>query len=135
VPHLIECVAMLYMLLPVHGSRPANGGAGMAMAGMGASGASTGSFPALAIVLALFMLGYIVWTTDRLAALVQARATPAPARTAGPPRDADAAASTPAGAGTPAGSRAGGTVLAPALATCGKLAMSITMGYMLILML
>jgi hypothetical protein len=30
---------------------------------------------------------------------------------------------------------AGGPVLAPKLAACGKLAMSITMGYMLILML
>ena len=84
VPHLIECVAMLYMLLPLHGSRPAYG-AGMAMAGMGASAASAGSFPALAVVLALFMLGYIVWTTDRLAALVRARTTPALARTAAPP--------------------------------------------------
>jgi Domain of unknown function (DUF5134) len=135
VPHLIECVAMLYMLLPVHGSRPANGGAGMAMAGMGASAASAGSFPALAVVLALFMLGYIVWTTDRLAALVRARATPALAPTAVPARDADGAAGAPAGAGTQAGGQAGGAVLAPALATCGKLAMSITMGYMLILML
>ena len=92
VPHLIECVAMLYMLLPLHGSRPAYGGAGMAMAGMGASAASAGSFPALAVVLALFMLGYIVWTTDRLAALVRARTTPALARTAAPPRDDDGAA-------------------------------------------
>jgi hypothetical protein len=130
-PHLIECVAMLYMLLPLHGSRPAYGGAGMAMAGMGASAASAGSFPALAVVLALFMLGYIVWTTDRLAALVRGRTTPALARTAAPPLGADGAVSTPADAGT----QAGGVVLAPALAACGKLAMSITMGYMLILML
>ena len=135
VPHLIECVAMLYMLLPLHGSRPAHGGAGMAMAGMAASAAPVGSFPALAVVLALFMLGYIVWTTDRLAALARARATPALARTAVPPRGAGDAASTPAGAGARHGNQAGGVVLAPALATCGKLAMSITMGYMLILML
>jgi hypothetical protein len=135
VPHLIECVAMLYMLLPLHGSRPAHGGAGMAMAGMATSAAPAGSFPALAVVLALFMLGYIVWTTDRLAALARARTTPALARTAMPPRDADGAASTPAGAGTRHGSQADGAVLAPTLAACGKLAMSITMGYMLILML
>src|SRR6478736_1540380 len=89
VPHLIECAAMLYMLLPLHGLRPAYGGAGMAMGGMGASAASAGSFPALAVVLALFMLGYIVWTTDRLAALVRARATPALGRAAAPPRGAD----------------------------------------------
>ena len=107
VPHLIECVAMVYMLLPLHGSRPAHGGAGMAMAGMGASAGPAGSFPALAVVLALFMLGYIVWTTDRLAALARARTTPALARTAVPPRD-DGAASTPAGAGTGSGARLAG---------------------------
>ena len=45
VPHLIECVAMLYMLLPVHGPRPAHGGAGMAMAGMGASAGLRGQLP------------------------------------------------------------------------------------------
>ena len=73
VPHLIECVAMLYILLTVHGLRPAHGGAGMAMAGMAASAGPAGSFPALAVVLALFMLGYIVWTTDRLASLARAR--------------------------------------------------------------
>jgi hypothetical protein len=134
VPHLIECVAMLYMLLPLHGPRPANGGAGMSMAGMGAP-APAGSFPALAVVLAFFMLGYIVWTTDRLATLVRARTTPALARAAMPPRDADGAAGRPAGAGNQHGSQAGGAMLAPALAACGKLAMSITMGYMLILML
>jgi Domain of unknown function (DUF5134) len=142
VPHLIECVAMLYMLLPLHGSRPAHGGTGMAMAGMAASAAPAGSFPALAVVLALFMLGYIVWTTDRLAALARARTTPARARTtpalartAMPPRDADGDGSTPSRAGTQYGSQADGAVLAPTLAACGKLAMSITMGYMLILML
>ena len=34
-PHLIECAAMIYMLLPVHGSRPGHAGPGMAMAAMG----------------------------------------------------------------------------------------------------
>jgi hypothetical protein len=73
VPHLIECVAMLYMLLPVNGLHPAHGGTGMAMGGMGTSANQAGSFPALAVILALFMLGYIVWTTDRLTTLVRAR--------------------------------------------------------------
>jgi len=105
VPHLIECVAMLYMLLPVHEPRPAPGGTPAGMAGMSPSTGLAG-FPALAIVLALFMLGYIVWTTDRLTALARAKA-----------------------------SVAGRPVLAPKLAACGKLAMGITMSYMLILML
>ena len=76
---------MLYMLLPLHSLRPAHGGAGMAMAGMGASACPAGSFPALAVVLALFMLGYIVWTTDRLASLARARTAVAnPGRNSGP---------------------------------------------------
>jgi Domain of unknown function (DUF5134) len=134
VPHLIECVAMLYMLLTMPGSRAAHG-TGMAMAGMGASAGPAGSFPALAVVLALFMLGYIVWTTDRLATLARARAIPPPARMAAPAHDGGDAVSTPAAAGSPHGNQAGRPALAPTLATCGKLAMSITMGYMLILML
>jgi len=144
-PHLIECAAMLYMLLPVRGSHPAHGGAGVAMAGMGASAGPSGSFPALAIVLALFMLGYMVWTTDRLASLIRARIA-----AAGPGRNrcrrspaavpvavtahaaGDASGTSAAGAGR--SGPAGGPVLAPGLATCGKLAMSIAMGYLLILM-
>jgi Domain of unknown function (DUF5134) len=117
VPHLIECVAMLYMLLPVHGVHPTHGGAGMTMPGMGASAGPAGDHPALAIVLALSMLGYIVWTTDRLTSLAQAKTT-----TANPGGNRDS-------------QQAGGPVLAPKLAACGKLAMSLTMGYMLILML
>jgi hypothetical protein len=107
VPHLIECVAMLYMLLPVHGPRPAPGGAPMTMAGMGLAAGRSG-FPAVAVVLALFMLGYVVWTTDRLTALARAKAS---------------------------GEQVVRPVLAPRLAACGKLAMGITMGYLLILML
>jgi hypothetical protein len=100
VPHLVECAAMLYMLVPPHG--PSAGGA-MAMPGMGAAAGSSG-LPALAIVLALCLLGSIVWTADR--ATSRARA----------------------------GSAAPGPVLAPRLAALSKIAMSVTMGYMLVLM-
>jgi hypothetical protein len=131
VPHLIECVAMLYMLLPVHGPRPAPGGAPTGMAGMGPSAAPAGS-PALAVVLALFMLGYIVWTTDRLTALARAKAATADL---GADRDRLPSAAAPAAAGPPAGDAAAWPMLAPKLAACGKLAMGITMGYMLILTL
>ena len=139
VPHLIECAAMLYMLL-VHGRRPA-----MAMPGMGAPAGPAGSFPVLAVVLALFMLGYIVWTTDRLASLARARIaaagpgrrrgrrSPAAVPVAVTAHAAGDAPGTPA-AGTRRSGRAGGPVLTPGLATCGRLAMSIAMGYMLILM-
>jgi hypothetical protein len=108
VPHLIECVAMLYMLLAVHGPRPVRGGPAMAMPGMGAGAGPAAGFPALALVLALFMAGYLVWTTDRLATLARARTAVA---------------------------GRGGTALAPKLAACGKIAMSATMGYMLLFMI
>jgi Domain of unknown function (DUF5134) len=106
-PHLVECIAMLYMLLALPaGPRPP----GMAMPGMAAPGAAPG-LPVLALVLALFMLGYLLWTTDRLAAR---------ARTAGAP-------SSHPPAGYP--------LLAAPLTEGSKMVMSIAMGYMLITML
>jgi uncharacterized protein DUF5134 len=142
VPHLIECIAMLYMLLPVHDSRPPRAGGGMAMAGMGASPGPGSSYPALAIVLAMFMLGYIVWTTDRLTALARARTTTAGPGSSGAPepaaaclRHADGALSAAAPGTTRHDELASRPPLAPRLAALGKIAMSITMGYMLILML
>src|SRR5260221_11555497 len=47
---------------------------GAAMPGMSLPGAVTGN-PLFALILALFMLGSIVWTTDRLASLSRARVT------------------------------------------------------------
>jgi hypothetical protein len=142
VPHLIECIAMLYMLLAVYGPRAVRGGTSMPMAGMGASAGPVG-FPALAAVLALFMLGYIVWTTDRLTALARVKATvagrgadrdrllPVTALAATAAHTAGGTVDTPA----PAGDSADRPLLAPKLAACGKLVMGITMSYMLILML
>jgi hypothetical protein len=147
VPHLIECAAMLYMLLPVHSVRPAHGEAGMAMPGMGAAAGPAGSFPALAVVLALSMLGYIVWTTDRLTSLARAKTTAAATGRsqdhqpsvavlqAACTHDAAATPSPPGATPTRHLDREGGPVMAPKLAACGKIAMSLTMGYMLILML
>ena len=145
VPHLIECIAMLYMLLAISGARP---GAGMAMPGMGTSPGSPAGFPALAVVLALFMLGYIMWTTDQLASLaraktsVQGQAGAMQHRALVTVPAGGQAAATAGAAGTsdtaemprpiPAASQA---LLAPGLAAVGKIAMGITMGYMLILML
>jgi hypothetical protein len=144
VPHLVECAAMVYMLLSAHHLSP--GRAGMAMPGMGASAGPPQSFPALAVVLALFMLGYILWTTDRLTSRAQPGATGAqPGRSrshqAQVPVTAEARApgAAPASGGPPAGTRpdahVGRPALAPKLAACAKITMSITMGYMLVLML
>jgi Domain of unknown function (DUF5134) len=147
VPHLIECAAMLYMLLPVHAAPPAHAGTRTAMAGMSPAAGPAGSFPALAVVLALFMLGCIVWTTDRLAALARAETT-APDRDRNPHpqpaalveaavsfRDAGSTPAAPVATITRYEARAARPMLAPKLAAVGKLVMSITMGYMLILML
>jgi hypothetical protein len=145
VPHLIECVAMLYMLLAV---REARTGAGMAMPGMGASPGSPAGFPALAVVLALFMLGYIMWTTDQLASLARANTSvqgqagamqhralvtvPAGGQAAATAGAVDTSDAVETLRPIPAASQA---ILAPELAALGKIAMGITMGYMLILML
>ena len=144
VPHLIECIAMLYMLLAVRGAQEQTG---MAMPGMGTSPSSPAGFPALALVLALFMLGYIMWITDQLASLARARTTtprqagapqhqalvtvPSSGRAASMIRAADM----PDTAAMPQRAAASQALLAPKLAAFGKIAMGITMGYMLILML
>jgi hypothetical protein len=135
--HAVECAAMVYMLLPV-GSWPSRHGPGMAMPGMSQS-TTTGN-PALTLVLALFMLGYVLWAVDRLAHLSR---TPAPATasvtTARRPRQAvQIMAVIPGGAGPVATAYphpAGRPVLAPRLAAGSTIAMAITMGYMLITML
>jgi hypothetical protein len=103
-PHSVECGAMVYMLVPAGaaGHRPV-----MAMPGM--AGAAPAANPAVALVLALFMLGYIVWTADRLRA-----------REAEPGR---------------AAGRTAGAALAPRAAACSRIAMSLAMGYMLLTML
>jgi hypothetical protein len=136
VPHLVECAAMVYMLLPGH--RPP-GGSAMAMPGMGAAPGSQQGFPVLAVILALFMLGYIVWTTDRLTSRTAQPTTVTAVRSSsGEHRSPLAAVGTRVtGATSPVGlnDQAGAPALAPRLAACTKIAMGLTMGYMLILML
>jgi hypothetical protein len=131
---------MLYMLL----SMPARHGPGMAMPAMGIPAGTSAAFPAFAVILALFMLGYLVWTTDQLASLVRAKPTPGPPRAqpralvplpaAGRLTSLASPIGTPATAGSPH-TMAGQSLLAPRLAACSKMVMTITMGYMLITML
>ena len=147
VPHLVECLAMLYMLLAVPGSRAAGQGAGMHMAGLGASTGAAGSFPALAVVLAIFMIGYLAWAADQLTSLASGRTVRTP-RTAPDPASrpatrhsastvmvAEAAYLTASAEGARAAHPAGRPMLAPRLSACTKIAISLGMGYMLILML
>jgi hypothetical protein len=126
-PHAVECAAMIYMLLP------AARGPQTAMAGM--SGPGSAGNPAIALVLALFMLGYLMWTTDRLASMSRARAEASgsthPEASGGPASGVGTLTLT-ASAPTALTARA---QLAPRFAACCKIAMSIGMGYMLITML
>jgi len=111
VPHLVESAAMLYAFLAIGASAHGSAGPGAAMG-------RVARFPALAFVMAVFILGYVVWLADRLTALKPA------------------VAGGTSGGGTPdPGAPACLPALAPRLAACYKIAMGIGMGYMLILAL
>jgi hypothetical protein len=142
--HVLACAAMVYMLAAAaNAARAGSGGSGMT--GM-AGGAAR--FPTLALVLALALFGYVIWTADRLTSLAPVAAL---AVTAAPVQDLAVTAATVPGlalatvapAGSPAGRPAttdGVTArmalpLSPRLAACCEIAMGVTMGYMLILML
>jgi hypothetical protein len=145
VPHLVMSGAMVYMLVAV--SRTSAGlGPGGSAGAMGAAAGGTARFPAAALVLALFMIGYVMWAADRLPTLATVRAyLAAPELAAGLPAAAglDAPATQVAADPSVAAAEAlpgrGGrrltAPLSPRLAACCEIAMGITMGYMLILML
>lgn len=150
VPHLVECGAMLYMFAAIPVLRSASGGSGVSGLGAGAS-ATESRFSLLALALALFMFGWAVWVVDRLrvGTPALAAAVPAAAVPGGDgPRDPGTSmtASGPVADGPEPGgaARAGGAArgggrpggyLAPRCAAMCKVAMGITMGYMLILVL
>jgi hypothetical protein len=145
VPHVVECGAMIYMLLAARGIRAAAPGTGMPMAGMTASSGPAGRFPACALVLALFMLGYVVWATDRLTSRGRRKTTATTRNTASDPArvlvGSGAAAGSSLGTLDPAGAArdrrehpASVHTLAPRLAESNKIAMGVAMGYMLLLM-
>jgi uncharacterized protein DUF5134 len=154
-PHLAESLAMVYMAAAAR--VPGSGTAGAVMAGMD-GGSGLVRFPAVAVVFALFMVGYAIWLGDRFvslsrpaAAATAPEAAMSPAMTPVVPGFAGAAgtrvpaAGRPGGAGDehagPAGgpapasqARRGSPVLAPRAAVCYKIAMAVTMAYMLITM-
>lgn len=138
--HVLACGAMLYMSLAAATvAKAAAGGSGMSGMAVGAA-----HVPTLALVLAFALFGYVVWNADRLSSLapvaaLAARAVPVPvlarASTGGgasfAAADGEDAPSTP-GPQALAGRR---VPLSPRLAVCCEIAMGVTMGYMLILML
>jgi len=139
--HALGCAAMVYMFAAVTTTVRAASDAGLGGMGGGAR------FPTLALVLAVALFGYVVWTADRLPALARvsalaagpaARAAAAVPATAVPVDGARLAAVGPAGDGptpTGSGSAGSGPPLSPRLAACCEIAMGVTMGYALILML
>ena len=132
------CGAMVYMLLAAGAVAAVASGAhpGMAVGGPPAAG----RFPLLALVLAVFMVGYVMWQADRLPALARAAtgrpgaSVPWPASLSAPQPAPDwPLRPGPATPGRPASPAP--RVLSPRLAACCQIAMAVTMGYMLILML
>jgi hypothetical protein len=149
--HVVACGAMLYMFLAIAPAKAGSSGAGMAMGG---SSGSTTTFPTLALVLTLALVGYVIWNADRFTSLapvaaLRAMAVPvsavvAPALTASA---ASAAGAEPSAGGTatqvaqaPVGPDATQSAqarppISPRLAAGCEIAMGLTMGYMLITML
>ena len=123
-PHLVECAAMLYMFVA---ATPLT-----ARAAAGMAGPAPSRFSVLALLMALFMVAYVVRVADRLPLRSPALA-PAPAISAPAPLAVPAPADAPALVGhlaTPAR-----PFLAPRCAALCKIAMGLTMAYMLVLML
>ena len=151
-PHLIHAAAMLYMFMAF--TAPAAHGSG------GMSGMGTLQLPLLAFISALLLIGYSVWDLDQLSgpgasghySLAVAHTTPTGpvlvGATAGPGAAAmsahggavgsavaaESAMARPAEASAPA-SRADTGVLAPWVATSCRIAMGVTMAFMLLIMI
>lgn len=124
-PHVVESLAMIYMLLGMHGSLLA-GPARMRPGG--AMPAAGGHLSVLALALAVYCVAYVVWLGDRLtwrAAAVAGSASTGSARVWLP--------GIAPGRAIPGGGMCS-SVLAPRSGTWCKIAMGVTMGYMLILM-
>jgi hypothetical protein len=161
--HLIACLAMLYMLLTL---TSAGAAATQGVSAAGAMPGGPGRQPTLALAFAVALLGYVIWTADRLTSPATATATVAVAvagagaaptdgggtggsrarhHRSGPASAAEyghrvsgpASAAEPGRFGTSAApaAQAGPPPLSPRLAACCEIAMGVTMGYMLIMML
>jgi hypothetical protein len=120
--HLLACGAMVYMVLSVVPASTGGPDGGIAMggpAGTGVPGAGPG-IPVLALGLAVGLLGYTVWTTDRLTSL---------GRVAGGQAAAGGQVTASPGA------RATLVPMSARLSACCDIVMGVTMGYMLITML
>jgi hypothetical protein len=136
--HVLASGAMLYMFLAISSARSAGPASGMLMAGPPGSA----RFPTLSLVLAVALLGYVIWTTDRLTSLVPIAVLAASAGSVGD-RALSAVTAPAAGQrsvrraepGDPGRPPTAGLPMSPRLAACCEIVMGVTMGYMLITML
>jgi hypothetical protein len=154
-PHLVHAGAMLYMFAAV--AAPAKGGSG-GMAGMGGglSGMGTLELPFLALLFVLVLVGYSIWDLDQVSgpgasghySLAVARvAPPSPvlagvgtgsgvaAGAAGASVTSEPAAELMAQVPLASGPADGTGVLAPWVATGCRIAMGVTMAFMLLIMI
>jgi hypothetical protein len=115
VPHLIDCLAMVYALFAVPAiaaaRAPATGGG---MSGMGGAGGGA-SFPVIGLVLAVCVCGYVVWLADRIQRFAGMQTT-APATAAASAATGWSRASGPARAATWGGRAADQAMPGPAMA-------------------
>lgn len=112
--HLLSCAAMIYMLALLAPLATRAVAASPALASMGGS---TEPGSAVPLVLAVTLLGCVVWTADRMSSM------------------APVAAIAATGGGAPARPSAAPVPLSPRLSACCEIAMGVTMGYMLIVMI
>ena len=145
-PHLVHSVAMLYMFLAL---RTATGG-GEGLGGMSAAGGRVLAVPTLALMLALVLAGYAVRDLDRFTAPAFGwLAAPARAGAAVPAQTGEGGAVSLTStvswppfsqknlASRPAASASGRTLSGAAewVPACCRIVMSVTMAYMLIIMI
>ena len=128
-PHLVHSAAMLYMFTAAVAAAAAAGGSGM-----GGSAMQTLNLPVLALIFAFLLIGYCVWDLDQLSGPgVTGHYSIAP--TSIRPTE-PALAGVPAVAGVPAmADVAASPVLAPWVTISCRIAMGVTMAFMLIIMI
>jgi len=122
-PHVVISGTMLYMLAGAGAVATRGAASGEPMAGMGTMSGHLAGSPVVIALLAAFMLGYVVWTADRLTLITADRRLPGCSLSLARP-----------------GGRVGAgpavrPFLAPRLASYCEIATSVRMAYMLVTML
>jgi hypothetical protein len=137
-PHLFACCAMLDMYFaPGTAAQTGSGGSSGAMSGMampGATSTAAARYPTIALALAVFLVIYAIMVADRTAAFSTAGSATTGAGTgAGTQADIDVAVAARAPIGCSGGGHA--PLWSRQVADCCHIAMSVTMAYLLVVML